>query len=321
MQWVVYGAGAVGGVLGGLMYDAGHDVELVARGEHLRAINAEGLRLESPEGSLTIPVAAVGSAADVSWAEYNVVLLAVKSHQTVQALADLDEHAPPGVPVVCVQNGVSNEPAVLRFFDHVLGVCVMMPTAHLQPGVVEAHCSPVPGVLDIGRFPSGSDGLARDIAAAFVSAGFVSEPRADIMAWKHRKLLMNLGNAVQACCGKGAASDELRARVRAEGEAALRAAGIPVVSEDTDRERRGDILQVADVGGRPRSGGSSWQSLQRGVGNIESDYLNGEIVLLGRLYDVSTPANDLLRKAAAQMARDRSEPGSADAAALLARLG
>ena len=46
-----------------------------------------------------------------------------------------------------------------------------------------------------------------------------------------------------------------------------------------------------DIGGRRRGGGSSWQSLARGTGTIETDYLNGEIVLLGRLHGVPTPVN------------------------------
>ena len=48
----------------------------------------------------------------------------------------------------------------LRLFPNVYGVCVMFPSAHLEPGVVRANCSPVPGILDIGRFPNGIDRVA-----------------------------------------------------------------------------------------------------------------------------------------------------------------
>ena len=51
MRLVVYGAGAVGGVVGGRLFQHGHDVVLVARGEHQRAIAARGLTIEWPEGS------------------------------------------------------------------------------------------------------------------------------------------------------------------------------------------------------------------------------------------------------------------------------
>ena len=76
-------------------------------------------------------------------------------------------------------------------------------------------------------------------------------PRPDIMRWKYRKLMMNLGNAVQALCAADDDRHELRRGLRAEGEAVLTAAGIDPISEADDRERRGDILQIGDVpGGR-----------------------------------------------------------------------
>ena len=74
--------------------------------------------------------------------------------------------------------------------------------------------------------------------------------------------------------------------------------------------RRGDLLSLARVGGARRGGGSSWQSLARGLGSIETDYLNGEIVLLGRLHGVPTPANALVQRLADQAARQKARPGA-----------
>jgi 2-dehydropantoate 2-reductase len=316
----VYGAGAVGGVLGARLYDAGHDVVLVARGRHLEAIREHGLTLAEPDGDRTLPVPAVGTAGDLDTGQPTTVLLTVKSHQTHAAVEDLTGSLGSATPVVSVQNGVANEATLLRFFDDVQGVCVMMPTGHLEPGVVEAHSSPVPGILDVGRFPGGCNDTSQRVADAFLSAGFESEPRPDIMAWKYRKLMMNLGNAVDACCGDSDGASELADRARAEGEAVLTAAGISVVDTDTDRQRRGSILNIRDIPGRERRGGSSWQSLRRGTGSIESDYLNGEVVLLGRLHGEPTPVNELLRRTALRMARTGAEPQSLDAADLLRRL-
>jgi len=320
MRFVVYGAGAVGGVLGALLHEAGHDVTLVARGAHLAAIRSDGLLLATPQGERTVGVPAVGDAAAAAVEVGTTVLLAVKSHQTHAAVEDLAS-AGPLPSVVSVQNGVANEPTLLRFTADVQGVCVMMPTGHLEPGVVEQGCSPVPGILDVGAVPRGTTATTERVAEAFRDAGFVSEPREDVMAWKRRKLMMNLGNAVQACCGDGDDADRLLELVEAEGEQALGTAGLTVISQEEDRERRGDILQRGELPGRPRGGGSSWQSLRRGQGSIETDYLNGEIVLLGRLHDVATPANELLRRTALRMARDGAEPGSTAAADLLTQLG
>lgn len=314
MHLVVYGAGAVGGVIGARLALAGVDVTLVARGDHLDAIRSKGLTLESADGREAVPVTAVGGAAEVAWRPDTVILLAVKGHQTAAALADLVPHAPPETPVAVAMNGVSNEREVLRHFASTHAICVMQPCAHLEPGVVVQQCHPVPGILDLGRYPVGSDETSHAVAEDLRAAGFVSVVRDDIMAWKHRKLLMNLGNAVQACFAPSTAADALQERVRAEGEAVLAAADIPVVGADEDVRRRGDLLR-----GRTRAEafGSSWQSLARGTGAIETDHLNGEVVLLGRLHGVPTPANEALRRIALQLARTGGPPRSLDAQDLL----
>jgi 2-dehydropantoate 2-reductase len=140
------------------------------------------------------------------------------------------------------------------------------------------------------------------------------------MRWKYTKLLMNLGNAAEALAGPSARGSEIARRARAEGIAALDAAGIAFVSDEDFVARRGDLIQPRAIGGGPRPGGSSWQSLERGTGRIEADYLNGEIALLGRLHGVPTPANDALRRAANEAARLRRPPGSVPADELLAGL-
>jgi 2-dehydropantoate 2-reductase len=294
-SYVLYGAGAVGGVIGGRLALAGHDVTLVARGEHLARILADGLVLDTAEGRHAVPAPATETAAGIEWRDDTVVVLAVKSHQTEAALADLVRHAPEAVPVVCAQNGVTNEPATLRRFAHTYAITVMLPAQHLEPGVVVQGCHPVPGILDIGRYPSGTDQVTERVSDDLGSAGFESVPRPDIMAWKYRKLVTNAVGDVAAVLPDEA--DELRPLVRAEAEAALAAAGVPTVSHEADRERRGDLLQ-----GRPDVDGpnSLGQSLARGL-DTEVDFRAGEIVLLGRLHGLPTPASERVQRAVLQM--------------------
>jgi 2-dehydropantoate 2-reductase len=185
----------------------------------------------------------------------------------------------------------------------------MLPAAHLEPGLVQASSAPITGLLDIGRYPAGTDELAHELSAAFNASTFDSRALADVMRWKYRKLIMNLGNAVEALIAAGAEQDELARRAEEEGEACLRAAGIEFASRDEDRERRRDLLRLGPIGGRERGGGSSWQSLARGSGTIEADYLNGEIVLLGRLHGFPTPVNELLQRLANRWAAERRPPG------------
>lgn len=321
VRFVVYGPGAVGGVVGGRLAEHGHDVVLIARGAHLAALESDGLRVASPDGDVTVDVAVARSPADVEWTDGDVALLAVKSQHTVEALEALAAVAPPTLPVCCLQNGVANERAALRRFENVYGICVMLPSGFFEPGVVLAYSSPVTGLLDIGRYPSGVDPVAETVADAFGTSGFESVPRPDIMRWKHRKLLMNLGNAVEAACGPAARFGELAARIGAEADAVFEAAGIPLASVEEDRQRRGDKLTIRPIEGARWGGGSSWQSLARGAGTIEADYLNGEVVLLGRLHGVPTPANALIQRVANELARSRTAPGGLTEDELLVRLG
>jgi 2-dehydropantoate 2-reductase len=308
VRFVVFGAGAVGGVVGARLHQHGHEVVLIARGEHLRAIQRAGLRIESPADSATLRIAAVGHPTEVEFAGGDVVLLAVKSQDTIAALEELARAAPPETPIACAQNGVHNERAALRRFAHVYAVHVMMPAAHLEPGVVQANSSPVTGMLDVGRYPAGEDRTAARMADAFGESTFDSRARPGIMRWKYRKLIMNLGNAVEALIAPGPDQDRIADRAEEEGERCLGAAGIDFASREEDRERRGDLLHLGQIGGRERGGGSSWQSLARGAGTIEADYLNGEIVLLGRMHGFPTPVNEALQRLANRWAGERRPP-------------
>ena len=181
--------------------------------------------LDAGDGRHRIDAPATDTAAEVDWTDDTVVLLAVKSHQAAVALADLRAHAPADVPVVCATNGIATEAAALRLFARTYAVCVMLPATHLEPGVVVAACHPTPAILDIGRFPGGTDATTAAVAADLRAAGIESEERADIMAMKRRKLVMNLGNGVDASFAQGDAADELAERAQAEGERVLAAAG------------------------------------------------------------------------------------------------
>ncbi len=324
VRFVVIGAGAVGGVVGARLYQHGTEVALVARGAHLDAMTADGLRVRSPDDDVTVWPTLAATVGDIEWREGDVVLLAVKSQDSDAVLHDLSLVAPVDLPVVCMQNGVGNERLALRHFDNVYGMCVMLPAAHLEPGVVLAYSSPITGLLDLGRYPASADGpvdpLALDVSEILRSSSFDSFARGDIMEWKYTKLLMNLPNAVEAACGPAARAGEFAAKLREEGVAVLDAAGIAHVSDEEDRRRRGKLLSMRPISGERRGGGSSWQSLARGTGAIEADQLNGEVVLLGRLHGVETPANALIQRVANTMAAAGAEPGSVEETELLGRL-
>jgi 2-dehydropantoate 2-reductase len=294
-------------------------------------MQASGLRVRTPHLDVTTKPVCLGSIGEAEIGDGDVVLLAVKSQDTDVAMRDLSAVAHPDAVIVCLQNGLENERLAARRFATVLSVPVMLPAAILEPGVVVAYGGPYPAVLDIGRYPdqlpgSEPDPIVRALAETFVIAGMLSTPRIDIGRWKRRKLLMNLGNAMQALVGIETApggyarTGELMQRAVAEGEACFAAAALDVASLGEDAENRSGRMGVVDVPGVERGGGSSWQSLVRGSGSIEADFLNGEVCLLGRLHGVPTPVNDLLRRRANAAAASGLAPGSTTELELLAEL-
>jgi 2-dehydropantoate 2-reductase len=322
MRIVVLGAGGIGGTIGARLHQGGYDVALIARGAHGAAIRERGLTFATPQERVTLRIPVYGDPSEVAWTSDDVVVLAAKSQDTEAAARALATAAGPDVPVVAAQNGVANERTLARWFAHVHGLCVMMPTEHLEPGVVVAHSAAATGILDLGGFPDGVDDVDEEVAAALRASHCESVARPDIMRWKYRKLLNNLGNAVQALCGNDLDSDEATTALdllTAEAERAFAAAGLDPVTEAEDDDRRGDHLRLEPVAGATRGGGSTWQSLARGAG-VETDYLNGEIALLGRLHGVPTPANARIQTLMAEAEARGAGPGELSAAQLLSEL-
>jgi 2-dehydropantoate 2-reductase len=308
MRYIIYGAGAIGGTIGASLFEAGRDVVLIARGEHGRTIAAKGLRFGSPLGGWRVlPIPVVEGPADLTIGAGDVVVLAMKSQDTETALEALALVASPDVQIVCAQNGVANERMALRHFPNVHGLCVRMPGVHLEPGVVAVHQPDCNGIADVGRFPSGVDDVDRAIAADLEAASIKSYALEDVMAQKYAKLALNVTNALEAAIGMSAPETDLSKRARKEALTVFAAAGIAVATgPDT---RTADRSRVP-VEGVAHAGNSAFQSLARGNPRLEADYLNGEVVLLGRLHGIPTPANEFLQGLAMRLVKAHVAAGS-----------
>jgi 2-dehydropantoate 2-reductase len=328
MRVVVYGAGGVGGTIGARLHMSGTEVVLIARGAHFDALKNDGMRFVAADGEHRLEIPVASHPGDVDWQETDLVLLTVKSQHTVDALDALAASASRAVPVVCGQNGVANERMALRRFERVYGMLINLPAIHLEPGLVVTHASGVGGILDTGCYPGGTDDVVDELMARLTDAGFSARPDERIMRKKYAKLLGNLGNIVQAATvgpeGRGSqgeeqaeASRQIFRRLRMEALACYEAAGIDCASAEDVRARREDTYRMVDVPGFPRAGGSSWQSISRGTGNVETDFLNGEITLLGGLHDVPTPANRICQTIASRMLRERLPVGWLEPSELL----
>ncbi|MFI8007497.1 ketopantoate reductase family protein [Streptomyces sp. NPDC086010] len=327
MRYIIVGTGAVGGAIGGRLAEAGHEVVLVARGAQYAALREDGLSLTTPEGTRTHRLPVVDGPAGLRLERDDVLVLAVKTQDATGALDTWSAAPVQGggtagecLPLVCAQNGVESERLALRRFHRVYACCVYLPATFVEPGRVVAAGAPLTGILHLGRYPSGTDDTVRAIAADWEKARLEAPVVPDVMRWKYAKLLSNLANAIEAATGV-LDSPEGRAlfgRVRAEGQAVLRAAGIEATGSEEQEAARGGRIRFDPFDGSERGGGSSWQSLTRGTGTIEADYLNGEIALLGRLHGVPTPVNDVLRRTANTFARERRAAGSMTVAELTA---
>lgn len=336
-RYVIIGAGAIGGAIGGRLVLAGRSVVLVARGEHQRVMAAEGLRLRTPDEDVRLVVDAPASPDEVRLTTDDVLIVATKSHQLEDALAvwaDQPVHDPADptvvrgyagdlLPVFVALNGVAGEERALRWFARVYGVCVWSPAVHLVPGEVIIRATPRSGVLHLGRHPAqlhGADDapLLDTVAADLTAATFGVARPDDVMAWKYNKLLQNLNNVFTALVAPGERSELVEA-TRQEGREVLAAAGIAVVSDEVERRHREDSFTVVDVPGtEPGLKGSTWQSLARGTGNLETDHLNGEIVRIAHGIGRTAPLNAALARLARRAVAEGWPPGMLSAADLAA---
>ena len=313
MRFIIYGAGGIGGSIGARLHLCGEQVLLVARGEHFKSIQASGLEFHSPAIHESLPIAVVSHARDIHVQSDDVVILCMKTQHVEGALRDLQMFAPTDTPIVCCQNGVASERMALRRFSRVYGMVVWLPAEHLEPGVVVNFAENRAGNLDAGCYPIGVDETIERVTSSIHAAGFVSRPDPNIMAQKYSKLMVNLTNALDAACLER--PDDVIQEMQSEARNCCDAAGIEYVDYRSARANRGDI-RGGPVDGFQRHGSSTLQSLLRDTGNLEADYLNGEIVQLGRLHGIPTAVNAVVQRIGIRLIQGEIKPRSLTADAV-----
>lgn len=292
MRIVVYGLGAIGGTIATALAASGKDVVGIARGARLRRVQEDGLVLTTPGGTLRQRIPCAGDPTEIGLRPDDVILLTMKTQDTIGALDRLKAAGVRDQAIFCVQNGVSNERFALRRFREVHGVCVQLPALLLESGEICAFTSPRHGLLDIGRYPSGLNHHDEDLAAALNEADIAAFASRGVMAHKYGKLLVNLSNVVESAVGRAVDHRRVSAVLQEEGKAVLRAAGISWLDLGASDARRDQLARYTPIPGVEHLGNSTTQSFLRGAGNVETPFLNGEIVLLGRLLGVPAPANE-----------------------------
>ncbi len=306
MQVAVFGAGAVGSLIGVRLHERGVSVTLVGRQRHVEAIRARGLEIRSRSGGRTVAIPAKTTLDG----RVDLVLLAVKSQDVREACRDIARVAP-GATVVTMQNGVRSDQEAADNVgrDVVVGCVVYIAATYLEPGIVEQVS---PGLLQLGvPFPE-ARGRA-DQALELVSKAMRVEWVPDLPASRWTKLIGNLSNAIPAATGLSVGEifrhrrlTRLAIAAMREGVKTARAAG-----KQLDQSSRARTFRLMAALPAPLSfaifarilgrqfrpggafGGSTQQSFLRGSSS-ELDYLNGEIVRAGQEIGRPTPFNNAL---------------------------
>ena len=290
MRIAVMGAGGVGGYFGGYLAAAGHDVTFVARGAHLEAMRARGLRLTGARGDIEVPrVQAVerpeGPASDV-------VLFCVKLYDTEAAGRLIAPLVGPQTLVIGLQNGADGPERLAALYgaDRVLGGAAYVSARIAEPGVV-SYTSAMSSIA-FGRFDGTVTPAMQAFAAACEEAGFGAQISDDIEATLWSKLLLLSTNAALSCLSRCYVAavyrdPDLHAAAVAsmrEIQAVARARGIEVGDAAIEQA-------VALSQGYPDDMTTSMHHDLMAGRRLELDSLAGYVVREGERLGVPTPVN------------------------------
>jgi 2-dehydropantoate 2-reductase len=326
MRVAVIGAGAVGGTIAALLERAGHSVDVTARGEHLAAIAANGLRLSGAWGEHTAHV----NASPVLTRSPDLAIVTAK---VLDAEAALQANASMlvGIPVVVIQNGLRSVAVARRAAPRsdIVGGLALFAASLLSPGQVS--------VTTAGSTYLGGDLLPTLYASRVLGAVMPVTSTGNFEGAQWTKLIVNQVNALPAITGKSVQDVIADRRLRGVMTESMREAVLVGFARGVEFEKLQGLsprmlrllVRLPPVVGqalpllmRVRMGttpnpGSTLQSIRRGQAT-EIDYLNGAVVDAGRELGVPTPVNERLVEMvhAVERSGEFIEPG-----AVLAKIG
>ena len=291
MQVLVMGAGAVGGYFGGVLSRAGHEVTLVARGDHLRAIRERGLRVESvTSGDFTVQVEAANVPDASSTAD--LVLFCVKSYDNVEAVSTIAPAVGSETAVLTLQNGLDAAEVLAREYgaDRVLLGATYIDAMLKGPGVVSEHggnCNIVFGREDGRRTDTGVA-----VYDALSGAGIDAQLSDSVTVELWSKLVFICALSGMSCIAQGSiaevldnpGSSELAWQVMREVEAVGRAKGVALDADVVEAKMAVLQAEKEDILSSMKT------DLDRGY-PLEVDSLNGAVARIGKQLGVATPVN------------------------------
>jgi 2-dehydropantoate 2-reductase len=307
MRIAVFGAGAVGGYFGARLAAAGQDVTFIARGRHLEAIRKSGLRIESPNGDVTIhPAQVTDDPASVGPVDY--LMFAVKLFDTESVGQACRPMVGPDTTVLALQNGVETEDILGRILgpQHVMGGTVYIAAVVAEPGLIRQtghFARMIFGELDGSRSKRGQV-FEKACKDAGIDAVFSSAVMTEI--WMKFIVLVGLSGVTTVTrmpVGSLRADPDTRMLLYnaiAEAAAVGRARGVALPDDAVER-------QMAVLDGWPPEMVASMLHDLNGGRRMELDYLSGAVARLGRRCGVPTPVNDTLYAALKPYKEGRSD--------------
>ena len=293
MKIAVMGTGGVGGYFGGLLARAGHDVTFVARGAHLRAIQENGLSVESSnDGDFHVNSPAVDDASDVG--PQDLVLFAVKMYDNEPAIQTIKPLMGPDSIVLTLQNGIDNGDQLVETFgaERVMIGSVMLEGRIAEPGRVTQGG---PGRANFGELQPGITDRAQQLLAIFQEADWRVELHENMQDMLWKKFAYLAGSAAvcaasNSTIGEMRSIPETRETIRSaieEGFAVARARGAPI---------RDDCMEwsMTALDNFPYEGRASLAKDFAEGRPVELEGLTGTIVRMGREVGVPTPVNDTI---------------------------
>jgi 2-dehydropantoate 2-reductase len=289
----IVGAGGVGGYYGGRLARAGTEVGLLARGDHLAAIQEHGLRVRGPEDDFTVRVAASDDPAKIG--RCDAVLFCVKSYDTVEAAALLPPLLGPDTAVVSLQNGIDNEEKIAGRIgaEHVLGGASFILASIVEPGVVEKAGTLARVVF--GELDGSQSERADRLLAEFRAAGIESHVTDDIrwVLWDKYAFLCALAGLTAVTrlpideLLRVPETRELFRLMVAEAALVARAEGIDL--GDDVVEKKTAFADALEPGG--------FSSLHHDLVNgrrLELDALHGELATRASRHNLSVPVTTIV---------------------------
>lgn len=320
MRFIIYGAGGIGCIIGGHLARTRHDVALIGRPGHMNAVNKNGLHLVTPTGTHVLKIPAVTEPKQIKFTSDDVVFLTMKGQNTEEALGVLKK-VTEKVPIFCFQNGVRNEEIAAKYFPKVYGAMVRVGAEYLKDGEVICRRDP-PGWFVIGCYPKGSDKLAETVVAELKVASFIVKTSEDVMPYKWGKLMSNLNNAIGAITDtRGDEVNQLSRAAQKELRDALAQANIRWITQDEVSKEMPETTAPLRASIDGDGGSSTWQSLTREQGSVETEFLNGEAVRLAKRLGRQAPVNEMLMRVSQEMAAKHQKPGAYTPSQLMALVG